>query len=206
MKSEEAIQKIHEISNLLKSSNQGLFSGRQMMVSGALVVLAPVFATLLEIALRYFEISARTRSLIATAATVIVFLALGSYSSKKVRTLPTTRPPLHPLITKAFEVTRPTILAVVGIVFVLGWTGRGDLIYPFVLILIGLMFSVFGKFSIRAVTYIAWSYIALGLLFFYLLQFKIPYLALYFLGYNGISYFVMGYFLEKASHQNEFRY
>jgi len=66
-----------------------------------------------------------------------------------------------------------------------------------VFILLGLLFSIVGKYTVPAMVYTAWSYIAAGLLFFYLRGFELPNLDLYFLAYHGLTFLVMGYFLLR---------
>lgn len=66
-----------------------------------------------------------------------------------------------------------------------------------VFILLGFLFSLYGRFSIPAVSVIAWSYLVGGVGYAYLTKFNLEYLWIAFVLYQGLSLVVMGLFLRK---------
>ncbi|MCO5142841.1 MAG: hypothetical protein M9962_07115 [Oligoflexia bacterium] len=199
MDTQEALKKIEEINTVIRSSNKALFSGRHMVLYGAIVLLIPVIGHLTKWLTFGYDFGS-IQKIYTIIANTLFFWGVSVFVSKllpRSESYKKHNQSLHPLITKAFSITRPIALAIFGVVIIFSLTNRGEFIYPVVLILLGLMFSIYGKFTIDAVTYFAWSYIFCGLLHFYLLSYNIPYLAFYFLAYNGISYIIMGILLSK---------
>lgn len=192
----EAMKQIAEIHKVIEGGNKAVFSGPRMMAIGALVVLIPVieWAT----GSLTFGVNALRGSVPVVIIVHAVFywalftLALKFLSAGKADTAT-----FHPLINKAFRVKRPFMFALFGMIFALASSGHARLIQPVVLILLGFLFSVFGSFSIPVMSYIAWSYLAAGVLLTYLTQFDIPYLTLGFALFNGVSLVVLGYCLRK---------
>ena len=196
METNEALKRIDEISKIIESSNRVLFSGERMMIIGIMVALIP----LLEWATHYmtfgYDFGSNSTFLITLIHTVFywaLFALVGRLLPWKVD-----RADMHPLIKKAFALSVPLLVAIFGVVFVFAGIGQAQLIHPVVFLLLGFLFSIYGKFSIPAVSYIAWSYIFIGLIYAYLTQFNLANAWVYFTVYNGLSYVLMGYFLRKA--------
>ncbi len=199
METKEALKKIEEINAVIQSSNKALFSGRHMALYGVMLLLIPVIGHTTDW-LTFGHDFGSYETAYTSIANTLFYWGLANiigmfvprsdlYKSRKQT--------LHPLIGKAFSITRPIVFAIIGVVLVLSFTNQTEYIYPVVLILLGLMFSMFGKFSIPAVSYVAWSLIACGLLHFYLIPNRIPHLGMYFLAYNGLAYLMMGFLLTK---------
>lgn len=198
MKTEEALLKIEEINSIIQSSNRALFSGRHMMLYGIIVLLIPLIGMATQW-LTFGHDFGTLQGPYTAIANTMFFWALSVGLSKILPKSKSVREQnQHPLIQKAFSISRPIMFAVMGVVAVFSLIGLGWVIYPVVLILIGIQFSVFGTFTIKPVSYLAWSYIAAGLLLAYLHSFEIPNLTFYFLVYNGITYILMGVLLQKA--------
>lgn len=200
MEVKEAILKIEEIHSVIQSSNKALFSGRHMTLYGIMVLLIPVIGTITRWLTFGFDFG-NYQTMYTAVANTLFFWGLSVLIGKLIPRSSYYREKkehLHPLIKKAFSLTNPIVASIFGVVIILSLAGQSQFIYPFVLVLLGVMFSVFGRFTIPVVSYIAWTYIFCGLLHFYLLQFNIPYLSFYFLVYNGLTYILMGSFLSRA--------
>jgi hypothetical protein len=199
METQEALKKIEEINAVIQSSNKALFSGKHMALYGVMLLLIPLIGGITQWLTFGHDFGAYQSAYISLANTFF-FWGLAFLIGRVVprsNYYRQSRATLHPLIQKAFSLSKPIVFSIVGVVIVLSITNQSVIIYPVVFILLGLMFSIFGRFSIPAVSYIAWSYIFCGLLHFYLIQFNIPYLGIYFLVYNGLSYIFMGFLLSK---------
>ena len=202
MEKQDALKKIEEINSIIKSSNKALFSGRHMMLYGLIVLSIPLVGYFTKWLTFGHDFGTFNSSYLAIANTAF-FWGLSSFLGKIIpRSEAYAKQTIHPLIEKSFSITRPIVFSIIGSVVILSITNQAQLIYPFVLILLGLMFSIYGKFSIRVVSLFAWSYIFCGLLHLYLLKFDIPFLSFYFLVYNGASYIAMGFLLDKEEKSN----
>lgn len=197
---QEALNQIAEIHKVIEGSNKALFSGERMMVMGVLITLIPLIekmTTYLTFGHDFGPDAGMIIALIHTAFYWTLFTVVG-------RLLPfkkSTQANSHPLIQKAFSLSRPFMISIFGLIFVLSLVNQFQLIHPMSLILLGLMFSLYGRFTIPAVTYIAWTYIFIGLAYAAVSNQNIPGLWIYLTAYNGISYFVMGWFLRKENNQ-----
>lgn len=196
MEKQEALKKIEEINTVIQASNKALFSGRHMAIYGIIILLIPIIGYCTDWLTFGYEFGNYKMAYISMANTAF-FWGLAILIGRYIPRSTSYKQVLHPLIEKSFSITRPIMVAILGVVVVFSLMNQGAFIYPVVLILLGLMFSVFGKFSIPAVSYFAWSYIFCGLLHLYLNQFHIPYLGFYFLFYNGLSYLLMGFLLSR---------
>ncbi|MCC2678418.1 MAG: rane protein [Pseudobdellovibrio sp.] len=193
MDQQEALNKINEIHSIMESSNRALFSGERMMVMGALISLIP----LLEISTKGLTFGYEMNSVVVMIMHIVFYWGLFSLIGRFLPYKKKDSADLHPLIKKAFSLKFPFMVGIFGTMIAFAMVGKFELIHPVVFVLLGLMWCVFGRFSIPAVTYIAYSYIGLGLIYIYLSQMQIPYLWAYMVVYNGLSYFAMGLFLKK---------
>jgi len=199
METQEALKKIEEINAVIQCSNKVIFSGRHMAFYGVILLFIP----LIGYSTHWLTFGHDFGSFETAYTSVVNTIFYWGLANIIGRFIPRSeiyrrrKQSIHPLIGKAFSITKPIIFAILGVVLVLSFTNQAEFIYPVVLILLGLMFSMFGKFSIPAVSYIAWSLIACGLLHFYLIPNHIPNLGLYFLVYNGLAYILIGFLLTK---------
>ena len=200
METNDALKKIEEINSVIQSSNKALFSGRHMILYGIICFLIPVIGMLTQWLTFGYDFGPH-KSAIIVPINILFYWGLSHLLGKFVPRTPAadkSEKNQHPLITKAFSVSTPIVVAIFGVSIIFSLIGHGKLVYPVVYILLGLMFSIFGRFTIPAVSYIAWSYIALGLVYAFLLQYDLPYLVLFFMAYNGLSYMIMGVCLNRA--------
>lgn len=199
MNNQEALKKIEEINSVIQSSNRAIFSGRHMMLYGFIVLISPIIGIATQW-LTFGHDFGEYQSAYTAIANTMLYWGMAVLIGRRIpRPQRSKENPgtLHPLISKAFSISKPIMYAIAGVVVVFSLSGQGAMIYPVILILIGLLFSIYGKFTIPQVSYIAWSYIACGLLHAYLNHFEIPFLSFYFLAYNGLTYVAMGYFLSR---------
>ena len=196
MDQKEALEKINEIHGVIESSNRGIFSGEKMIVIGALVTLVPVIEMALSQLNSLFHggDAAPILMILHTVFWMALFYGVGKVMPWKVKGSQT----MHPLIEKAFSLKTPFMLCIFGIMVTFASIGRYEFIHPLVLVVLGLMFSLYGRFTIPAVTYIAYSYIVLGFIYLYVSQMQvIPNLWIYIVVYNGLTYVLMGLFLKR---------
>jgi hypothetical protein len=108
------------------------------------------------------------------------------------------RTSLHPLIGKAFSVYRPIMVSMIGVSIALSVIEQYALIYPMILLLLGIIYSIYGRFSIPQISYIAWAYIAAALSYIYLSPNESSHLWMFFTTFQGLSLILMGLFLNRA--------
>lgn len=196
MDQQEALKKINEIHSIMESSNRALISGERMMAMGALIALIPILEISTQGLTFGYELGPNG-GLIIMLVHIIFYWGLFSGLSKILPYKKKSAQDQHPLIKKAFSLKTPFMVCIFGVMVAFAAIGKYEFIHPIVFVLLGLMWSLFGRFTIPAVTYIAYSYIGLGLIYLYLNQMSIPYLWAYMVVYNGLSYFAMGLFLKK---------
>ncbi|MGE3757501.1 MAG: hypothetical protein AB7H97_07085, partial [Pseudobdellovibrionaceae bacterium] len=125
------------------------------------------------------------------------FIILGKivdrFFPSKIKQMP------HPVIKAAWSIYRPIIAVIVGLVLVLGSFGYEPLIIPTIIILLGLMFNLFGRFSEKTVVFVSWMFIVSGLLMAAMTKFEMSmWTEFSFIFLVGIGHFVMGVSLRRA--------
>jgi hypothetical protein len=103
----------------------------------------------------------------------------------------------HPALAETLAFHRPVIFAICGSFLMLGFLGLEQLIYPFFLILFGILVNFYGRFSRTAMGWAGWSYIVLGLLFGVVTKNGPPNLWVYFNTYLGLSLIFTGISIRK---------
>ena len=148
MEQQEALRKIEEINAVIQSSNKALFSGRHMAIYGFMLLLIPLIGSTTRWLTFGHDFGAYETAYTSIANTFF-YWGLAMLISRVVPRSEANQlrnENLHPLIQKAFSITRPIMFSIIGLVIVLSATNQPESIYPVVLILIGLMFSMFGIF------------------------------------------------------------
>ena len=194
----EAVKQIEEISKVINASNKVIFSGSKMIGIGILVLLIPLIEIPSQALTFGFNFGSITPYLIPLIH-IIFYWFLSTVISRGITRWLNDRETneVHPLIKQAFSLHRPILTALFGTILILIPIGQGALVFPMAYLFLGILFSLYGKFSASKVSYIAWTYIILGLLYAYLTKFNIAYLWVAFTTYLGLSYIIMGYFLCK---------
>jgi len=197
MKPSEALEKIEEINAIVKSSNRILFSGKLLMAIGGLCLAIPLIGWGTQW-LTFGHDFGSNADLYIPLANAIFFsglfaLIMTYFRGKRAED----RQATHPLVGRAFSVWRQFLVAFVGLAVVFAVTGQIKYLYPVNYILIGLLYSTYGKFAQPAVSLFAWSYILGGLLCFWLASFLDPRLYDFMLAYQGLSFLALGGYLLK---------
>lgn len=82
-------------------------------------------------------------------------------------------------------------------IIVLSTCGYGNLAFPFVYILLGLIYNLFGRFSLDIIRKISISYILIGIISIFFVKNYSNIYWQFMLIYLGITYIFMGKILEK---------
>ena len=203
MNTQQALKKIDEIHSIVQASNRALVSGKLILIYGSMFILIPPFGYATQW-LTFGHDFGPYQAIYLPLANGFFFwglaILIGKLPFLKDRKTPDS--PLHPLIRKAFSMVRPISVSLAGIIIVLSVTGQARFIYPMIFIILGILFSIYGKFSSPQWGVMAWAYIFGGLLFFYLRSLEIPLLDFYFLVFQGLSYLAMGWFLVEKEKAN----
>ena len=196
MQQKELNQHIQYISEALEASNQALFSGLHMILAGIGIILIPliewVFSRLLNLNLWQHYTQVTTVNVILH----VLFYWLLFYLIHRLADHITGQKTVligHPLIRKAFDVHKPIVYSILGIVIVFLAMGYGQLIFPMVFILLGILLNLYGRFSTKVIYYISWSLILVGLLGVLVSKSDVNYLWIIGTSYLGLSYIIMGY-------------
>jgi|SRR5579859_2269167 len=198
MDAKKAVEKIEEINTILQASNRVLLSGKIWIVWGLIWLSVLPIGYFTQWLTFGHDFGPYQIAYISIANTIFYWsLAVGIIKLVSSKRSEKYQASLHPLIRKAFSISLPASVSIAGIVLVFALTGQWKFISPMVLIILGMMFWTFGKFSVPAVSYFAWSYIGAGLLFLYLRSFEIPSLDLYFWAFYVLTTLSMGFFMMR---------
>ncbi len=193
---EEAVRKIEDINRVMVGSFSALLSGERMMAIGAGVMAIPLIEALLSFGVDplFVQMGLTSGLVFFVRALFYWFLFAGI-----ARFFPVT-PTRHPMIKRIFSLLRLVPLILVPMAGILAYSGYGNLISPFILIMLGFAFLIFGLFSPAIVSIISWSFIGLGFLGIYLSQFSLPQLSNSLIILQGLGFVIMGFVL-RSSHQ-----
>ncbi len=195
---QQAIEQINSIRQLLESSTRVLISGKRMIGFGILFILIPV----LEWGTDYFSfgVSQLQMPLLNLAIHIVFYMLLFSivgrvigryYKEGREKTN-------HPLIANAFAIHKPILIAMIGAIFALSYVGQYNLIFPMVFLFLGILFNLYGRFTISFVRLVSWSYILLGIVYIALDHINVSWLWIVFMCYLGLSYIVTGIVINKT--------
>ena len=205
MDKEQALKQIEEMSRLISASNRYLFCGPQMMFYGVLVMLIPViekYSVYLTFGYDFNKFGMWSPYVVCVIHIVFYWTLFSMFGKIVVQKFGSkNKLELHPLIHKAFRLYKPIVFSIFGIILMLAPMGEpGRFILPFVLILVGILFNLYGRFSLKIVSWISWSYIFLGLVYGHLTQYEAARnMWMFITTYWGLSYIVMGYYLHKET-------
>lgn len=194
----EALEQIESITRILEASNRMAFSPALMVAFGILTGLIPVIELSTQWLTFGFDFGPAKSYLIPLIHTGFywtLYHFVGNWVKRVFNGGDQKK--LHPLIRQAFSISQPIVVAILGTIFVLIPTGNGALVFPIVYLFLGILFNMYGRFSVPAIRYISWSYIVLGLVYAYLVQYQIPNLWMVFTSYLGLSYIAMGLLSRK---------
>jgi hypothetical protein len=200
MDTQEALLKINEIYQVMESNNKVIFSGEKLIAIGIYLLLIPF----LEIFTNYLTFGLVGDKPVAVGLIHFLFYLFSIQLISKFEFKEKSNHSVaHPLIQKAFQIGKPFYYSIIGIIVALLVIGQAQLAHPVVFILQGLLFNLYGRFSIPAVSWIAWSFIVVGIGYALLTPYQISNLWIYMLIYNGLAYVAMGFLLRRARREVE---
>lgn len=194
---EEALNQIQDIKNIVQRSLSVIVPGSLFMLTGLGITLIPLtelgFKTFLDPLLSMYGLGIIGMFLLRTIFYWSSFWAIGYFFG--------TSQALHPAIRKAWALNSIFPLIPVATGGMLGLCGYGKLATPIVLILIGCLFSLVGRFTHRAISGMAITYIIAGIGSIYLTTTPLaPSLWMYLLIFQGLVCFITGFILHRAHH------
>ena len=191
MNKEEALKQIELITKTIDADNQILLSPPILVIIGILLCLIPVIELTTGGLTFGISMSDTANIIIHWIVYIIIFGGISKIAHHYFKT--ENHSSTHPLLKKVFKIKLPLLVSIFGTSFFFAISGNGLLVFPVVLILLGLLYNFFGQFSIKIIRIFSWSYIILGLLLAYLTQFKLGgIIQLFSLIYLGGSYIIMG--------------
>jgi hypothetical protein len=195
----EALRKIDEIQKVIEGSNQALISGERLMAFAVMMPFIYFSGAPLE------DFISRS---ISPSRQIIELVSIAVYCAliwMVYRLLPFKQPDksqMNPLLRKAFSVSRPLLVGVFGLIFAFQAAGGEYFIVPVIFVLLGVLYNLWAPFSVPAIRYIGWSYIAFGIVGVYLTQFHIPHIDKYFIAFVDAGTFTTGFFVIKGKKQH----
>jgi hypothetical protein len=192
MQKEEALKQIELITKTMNADNQILLSPPMLVIIGILLCLMPVIEFTTDGLT--FGISMMTTSTVIIIHWVVYIILFGGISKAAHHYLKLkSNSSNNPILKKVFKIKLPLLVSIFGTALIFSITGNGTLVFPVIMILLGLLYNLFGQFSIKIVRIFSWTYILAGFLMVYLSQFNLSLLVpMLFVIYLGASYIVMG--------------
>lgn len=192
--SKEAIEQLELIKAVVNGNNNLLFSSGKLIVIGVILCLVPLF----ELGLNKFFLN--YSNILQIVFHAIFYIIVSNLAVKIFVKNKSKQVVLPPLLKKAFNL-HGVILYLVGFCDIaLVISQNYNLIMPINMILFGLLFELFGRFSVIAVRIVAFSYLIIGILSIAFYTYLTPELWLYEIIYLGIGYIVTGILLKKFNH------
>ena len=206
MQNKELKQHIQYISEALEASNQAFFSGLHMILAGIGILFIPLIEWVFLYVLNFKLWQHYTQIPTVNITLHFLFYWFMFYLIHRFADYITGQKTVligHPLIQKAFDVHKPIVYSILGIVIVFLAMDYGQLIFPMVFILLGIMLNLYGSFSTKVIYYTSWSFILVGLVGVLISKVDVNYLWMIGTSYLGLSYMVMGYSCKRKASSNE---
>ncbi|KFJ63875.1 putative membrane protein [Francisella tularensis] len=191
-------EQINNIENTFKASGRYVFNSKKLIVAGVMFLLIPIIQYLINISFwknsfinNHIEIG-----IFINIVFYIVFFKLVfriTRSSKKYRY----HPSINSYVKKAIDLHDVILKTMFTTIIVLSICGYGNLAFPFVYILLGLIYNLFGRFSLDIIRKISISYILIGIISIFFVKNYSNIYWQFMLIYLGITYIFMGKILEK---------
>jgi hypothetical protein len=202
IKPQDAMRQIDEIYALIQGNLKGAISGAHMITMGAMVACIPLVELFLKTTIDPIIQQAvpNNASYILFALKTVfywgIFAVAGRYSHTRTKATP------NALVKQLFELGKLFPLIPLATAAMLALIGQSDLIAPIILILIGMLFVIFGQFSSPIVSRIAWAIIIAGLGGIYLSTQGIAHLWAYLVIFQGLAFMLMGALLKCQQHHD----
>lgn len=190
----EALAQINLMQQVIQGNTKLLFSGRKTIAIGIILCLVPIFE------LGFSHLPDSLNLWLQIIIRVVFYYLISLLAVKLTQRKQTVKHQLPPILQKSFEL-HSTILKTIALLDItLALGGYTDLILPLNLILIGLLYNLFARFTLKLLSYISWSYIILGLVSIALNNYIGSNTWIFELYYLGITYIIMGVILERHNH------
>jgi hypothetical protein len=198
MTREEALRQIEEMNSALEASNRLMPSAVLTLFIGGLILLLPAIeipSQQLTFGMNLGPGRQYILPIIHVVFYMMLFVGLKFVVEKKWPDQKAQAP--HPALAETLAFHRPVIFAICGSFLMLGFLGLEQLIYPFFLILFGVLINLYGRFSQTAMSWAGWSYIVVGLVFGAITKNASPSIWVYFNTYLGLSLIYVGISVRK---------
>jgi hypothetical protein len=198
VKHHEAMRQIDEIYAVIKGNLKGAISSTQMIVVGAMVACIPVVEAIFDNTIDPIvaQIAPSNAMYILFALRTAFYWGIFTFAGRFFA--PRTKAAPNALVKQLFELGKLFPMIPVATAAMLALVGQSDLIAPLILIMIGMLFVIFGQFSSPVVSRIAWANIIAGLAGIYLSSLHINNLWAYLVVYQGLTFILMGILLNSA--------
>lgn len=190
----QALAQIEQMQQVLQGNNKLLFSGRKTIVIGVILCLVPLFE------LGFSHLLANMNLTAQILWRVIFYYLISLIGVKLVSRKQIAPSPLPQTLQKAVELHSLILKTLVLLNIALAFGGYSDLILPLDLILIGLVYNLLGRFTLKLLSYVSLSYILIGVVVIGLNNHLASNVWLAEIYYLGITYIIMGIFLERNYH------
>ncbi len=193
-KHEQAIKQLELIKDVVNGSNKLLFSGGKLIVIGVILCLVPIF----EIGLN--QLFSQYSDILQIIYHAIFYIVISKIAIKLFVKKNQTKHTLPPLLQKSFDLHGVILYLVLfcDIAFII--SKNYNLIMPINMVLFGLLFELFGRFSTTAVRIIAFTYFIIGVISMAFYPQLTINLWVYEIIYLGLGYIITGMLLKKFNH------
>ncbi|AIT08704.1 membrane protein [Candidatus Francisella endociliophora] len=192
-------EQINNIEDTLKASGRYIFDGKKLIVAGIIFLLIPVIQYLINIS--FWKISYIYHNIeIGIFINVIFYIALFKIVFLVTKTTKNHRyhPSVNIYVEKAIDLHDVILKTMFVTVIILSICGFGNIAFSFVYIFLGLVYNLFGRFSLEIIRKISISYIVIGIISIFFVKDYNNILWQLMMVYLGLTYIVMGKILEKS--------
>lgn len=191
-------EQINNIENILKASGRYIFDGKKLIVAGVIFLLIPAIQYFINIS--FWEISFVYHNIkIGILINVVFYIALFKIAFLITKTTKNHRyhPSVNMYVEKAIDLYDVILKTMFATIMVLSICGFGNIAFSFVYIFLGLVYNLFGRFSLEIIRKISIGYIVIGIISIFFAKNYNDILWQLMMMYLGITYIVMGKILEK---------
>lgn len=187
-----AIERIDEIYNVIQKNFLVMLPGKLLITIGTAITMIPFIELFLSTYIdpQLINLGA-TQAMMFLARTVFYWTSFTLICKSSHE-----KPTIHPAIKRAWGLNDFFPILPITTAAMLAFTGNTELIMPMVLILVGCLWMLIGRFTSPIITGLALSLFIAGIAGIYLSTLGIPHLWKYLLMYQGISCFIAGLILH----------
>ncbi len=194
----EALERIEEISQVMRQSFAVVLPGMMFVVIGAAIAMIPGIEFLLQSFVDPRLHAARLPTYVIFGLRTVFYW--GSFTLLS-RFFIRHESVVHPAIKKAWSLNLLYPLIPIATAGMLALIGHEVLAMPIVLILVGLFYALIGRFTHVAMTSLAVVYIVVGIGSIYLTTFNISKLYMYLLAFQGVTCMIAGLVMHYSNRE-----